>query len=67
VVVEAVPLALEAARKKARDDRSAIAREEISNWQSEDAQHRAAKSDVSHKDQAIAETDSLFFKKQVDT
>ena len=43
-----------------------IAAEEASNRQSWNAQHRAAKPDVSHPDQAVATTDNLFFKERGD-
>ena len=43
-----------------------IAREEASNRQDWDAEHRAAKLDISHPDQAVAATNDLFFKERGD-
>src|SRR5262249_23686428 len=46
--------------------REGTASEEASDWQSRDAQHRAAKLDVSHPGQALAAADDLFFKERSD-
>ena len=40
------------------------ASQEAPNRQSRDAEHRAAKLNLSHKDQALAATDDLFFKER---
>ena len=44
----------------------AVAKEEASNRQAWDAKDRAAKLNLSHKDQAVAATNDMFFKKRSD-